>query len=163
MKGAIVTVTVPGLEAAVTALVRDYAPRAGEIVLRRARGKLGVYQPGWAKLKPSTLRRKRRGVKLKGRRLPFERWAGLATSGVMAHTPLIDTGKMGSRMKSYARASTAYVTADFPMNVHEQDAEVGDFSVPSNGLPARPVMWPAVEESIPPIVQELEALIGSRL
>lgn len=164
MKVQLVTIKLPHYGAILSRIIRDFMPIAGKRIRTRAWDKIGVYQPAsagtpaWPKLAASTLRRKRRSLKRMGQRAPWMR----ATGGG-ADQPLIDTGKMGNSIDFRVARNTAFVFADFPMHVHEQDTLVAPFTVPPNALPRRAVLWPALEESIPPLIDELEAFVALRL
>ena len=85
---------------------------------------------------------------------------------LVADTPLFDSGRMKKSVASYTKGDNAYIVADFPMNLHEQDSEVGTFRLPSSWIgknTRRPAMGPALEEMIDPIADELEVFIGDRL
>lgn len=136
--------------------IKDYLPRAGMRIERASRGRLGIYQPGWKKLSPDTLRRKANRLKKRGRRLPFERWGG-------ADTPLIDKGKMARGIRHYERGFSTHITAPFPAEIHEQDPEMQSIANSTHTPPMRQFMNPALNEQIPHIVDELEEKVAQRL
>ena len=156
----------PTVTQIVNQAIRDFMPIAGRKLYLTAVGKIGHRQPGWDPLAASTLRKKRKSLRRMGKKAPLKR-------GVLsgAENPLLDTGKMRKSIRHKETRNSTTVTADFPMAQHEQDKEVGDYRLPSprsfkqsiDSLPARPVLGPALNESLDPITRELESFIGSRL
>jgi hypothetical protein len=143
-------------------LIRGYMPRAGEQIERRARGRLGTYTapgfPSWPRLAASTLRRKRGSLRRMrpGRRV-VQRMFG-------AEAPLIDTGAMmrsiAARVVSGNRVSVSVL---WPAEIHEQDPLMQPIAASVHTPPQRAFLGPALEASIPPIIEELENLMGARL
>ena len=143
----------PNIQILVEKAIMDFMPIAGEKIQQRAREKLGTYQPGWPPLAESTRKKKaqRRGGAVMG---PI---------GSVGDTPLIDTGAMLRSFRHSEMGTETHITAEHPMEQHEQDPTVGGFTLDNPALPARRVMVPALEESIPSIIEELEAFVALRL
>jgi hypothetical protein len=151
------TLIMPDYSLIVRQTIKEFLPFAGKYVVGRMRDKIGTYQPGWASLKDSTRARKAR--KLRGSRRVRQVRMGWGTD-----TPLLDEGKMRNSVHSTLKAQSVEVTADFPMGQHEQDPLIAQFKIAAgNHLPARPVMGPAMIESMPPLIQQFEDLLGSKV
>ena len=143
----------PNIQVLLRQAIKDFMPIAGEKVQQRAKGKLGTYQPGWPPLAERTRRRK---AKHRGGQV-------MGPIAEIGDTPLIDTGAMLRSISHREVGTETHITAAHPMEQHEQDFTVGDFIPDNPYLPARPVMVPALEESIPSIIEELEAFVALRL
>ena len=156
----------PSIRTLVNQAIKDFMPIAGRRLYLTAVGKIGHQQLGWDALAPSTLRKQRKSLRRMGKKAPLKR---NLLSG--AENPLLDTGKMRHSIRHKETRNTTTLSADFPMVQHEQDMEVGHYRLPSprsmkqsiDSLPARPVMGPALNESIDPITRDLESFIGSRI
>lgn len=155
-----VLMLVPDYTGIARAVIKDFMPKAGKMVMGRAWSKIGTYQAGWAPLAPSTLRKKRRSLKRMGKRAP---WMRLTGGG--ADQPLLDRGKMANSIGHSERGNhQTTIFANFPMGQHEQDPQVADFRIPIGiPLPARPVLWPSMTEMLPDIIDELEQMATGRL
>lgn len=150
-----VTIRMPDYAQIMRLAIRHELPRVAKKLEDRARAKFGIYQPGWPKLAASTLRRKRGRKLISGSELRFRRIKRRPVAGI-GPTPLVDRGRMQASLRSKATATQAHVWAGFPMNIHEQDSEVGDFRIPPNRLPKRAVLWPTMTELLPDIEEELK-------
>ena len=150
----------PSIRTLVNQAIKEFMPIAGRKLISTARRKFGHRQFGWDPLAASTLRKKRKSLRRMGKRnAPWMRF-----SAPLSENPLIDKGKLANSLRMQSKSSSVTVSADFPMVQHEQDREVGDYRIPATiPLPARPVLGPALNESLDPITQELESFIGSRL
>ena len=142
--------------------IEGYMKRAGEHIAVRARGRLGSYTapgfPTWPHLAPSTLRRKRASLRrMRGRKHFAARLFG-------GDAPLIDTGEMRKSIHHQEpRYNRTSVTAAFPAEIHEQDPEMEIIAASSHTPPQRAFLVPALLAAIPPIIDELETLVASRL
>ena len=119
-----------------------------------------MYQPGWPPLSPETIRTK--STKVGGRRINRKR----RKISLVGDVPLFDSGAMKNSIGSVTKGDNAIIFADFPMNLHEQDPEVGAFATPPSWAgkqTQRPVMYPALLESLDPIVSGLEDFVGGKL
>lgn len=153
IKGA--TVELPDYHATIRGGVKAFLPTAGAKLVARMRDKIGTYQPGWAPLAPSTIRRKARGL----RKL---RKARQSRMGWGPDTPLLDLGRMRNSTRFSLRASSVIVTMNSPIGYHEQDLDVSDIG-PLQRMPARPVMMPALNELMTPLTRELEKSLEALL
>jgi hypothetical protein len=147
----------PNVQMIVRGIVRSFLPEAGRRIRNRAVGKLGHYQPGWAPLAASTLQRKAR----RKRKIPGSvKYMSLAR----ADDPLIDTGQMAQEVKTFVRGDSAYVTAPFPAEVHEQDplmdARGFDVGLATGHVPKRAFLGPSLDEEIGPLTADLEAYVA---
>ena len=146
-----VTYNGPDYAREVKAIIRQFLPRAGEMIEQRARRKLGRYQPGWPQLAPATLRRKARYWGKRGKRL--------AATGL--HLPLIRSGRMARSGRHWERGDATHIIFDFPAQQHEQNVAEGIPAASAPMIPpARPFIIPALEETLDPIVDELETLVA---
>jgi hypothetical protein len=161
----VVTSDFPDYALILMAGIREYLPRAGELLSTRIRAKIGVYQPGWPPLAESTMRRKVNRIRGIGKRTKgvFDRFGG-ALAGGTGDAPLIDRGAMKGGLRSRMKnKDTMEVSMPFPMEVHEQDPFMG---IPAEGIPPTPkraAMWPAWEEVEGQVVTELENRLAGML
>lgn len=154
--------TGPDFAQVIEGAVHEFLPRAGEKIKLRIQGKLGTYQPGWDPLAQSTLARKAR--QRRGSRAAMRNKNQFFGPIFASDTPLMDTGEMAHSGEHHETGNETCVSFDFPIGQHEQDAKVADFNIASGQeLPARPVMWPTVEELMDPLIADLETLVASRL
>jgi hypothetical protein len=135
-------------------IARRFLPRAGFIVQGHIVKQLGHYQPGWPVLSPNTIARKRRRGIRKSGSIKLMAFPGGGDS------PLIDTGEMAQSVTHRVAQGVAVIEADFPAQMHEQDKDVGDFTIPPNNLPARPFMWPGLVNSEADLIDELERFVS---
>jgi hypothetical protein len=153
------TLIIPNYSLICKQAIKEFLPSAGKYILSRVQGKIGTYQPGWSPLAESTLKRKARSLRRgRGRRMRRQ-----ARMGWGPDTPLLDTGEMLRSTRYDIKGNQVIVSADFPMGQHEQDVEVADFGIAGNMMPARPVMGPALMESLDPLADQLESFMSNRL
>jgi len=154
-KGKNYTFTLPDYPKLIQQGIRQFLPSAGKRIVSKTREKIGTYQAGWKPLAESTKQRKAR--RLRGSRKVRQTRMSWGTD-----TPLLDSGKMRNSVRFGVLQSGVEVTADNPMIFHEQDLLISGFDSVEN-LPRRPVMVPALEESLEPLANELEIVMGSLL
>jgi phage gpG-like protein len=140
--------------------------KSAVIVMKRAKSKLGTYQPAshgypaWPKLKPETVRRKHliRTGKNKGKLSRaatrylknFGEWG----AGGNADSPLVDSGHLKGAIttdESEIRSGTVYVGVAKGSGGKGSGSIAGaaahEFGYAPKGIPARPYLRPALEES----------------
>jgi len=155
----------PDYNVLVNQAIKEFLPRAGEMLQLRAKSKLGVYQAGWPPLAASTLRRKRGRIGKVSRRMGrILARRGLTFASVFgADMPLIRTGRMRASIRHFEQADETHLTANFPMGQHEQDPQITPFIPPGQPLPARPVLGPTLDEMLDPMTEQLEGFVAGRL
>lgn len=140
-------------------IVKDYMPRAGKMIRNAAWSKIGTRQRGWTPLAESTLRKKQKSLKRMGKRAPWQRH-----SAPSEEKPLIDSGRMGNSIRHDERGwNKTSVSAMWPAEIHEQDEEMDIIKQSTHTPPKRPFLGPSMEESIEPIIRELQDEVGSKL
>jgi hypothetical protein len=140
---------------------RKELPAIGERIQHAIQEKIGVYQPGWSPLAESTLSKKSKRSRIHGGPAfsVQEFHSGLG----MADRPLLDTGEMRQSIQHFEDSDSTHIVAGFPIGQHEQDSKIADFHIAAGiPLPARPVMWPTVEEQMGSIIGDVEER-GARL
>jgi hypothetical protein len=147
----------------VLVLVAAFMPKASKYIADRARNKFGIYQSGWKPLSPDTLRRKSRRKMLSGDALRFKHMKRKQKFGGIGDTPLVDTGRMAGTLRFRNTMTKAFVSIGWPMIIHEQDPDMMDMEHLEDRRhipPARPLLGPALEESIAPLTADLETFIA---
>ena len=165
-----ITYSGPDIRTVIKGAIKEFMPKAGDKIRQTAKDKLGRQQPGHAKLAESTIRKKRKRKLISGRHLYFNRIKSDPMTGI-GSTPLVDRGFMLASIKHFETGNSTHIVADYPMNLHEQDPEVGTFNVPPSWRNAkageastkRPVMGPALDECVPQLADEAADFIGSRI
>lgn len=152
----------PNIGAIMRSNTRQFLKRAGEIVTERAKQKIGVYQPGWPPLKPSTLRRKAQRLTHRGNFRFSKPGRSKGQNVSVADMPLLDTGKMRQKVRHDERGFETVISAPFPMQVHEQDPMMDPITPSVHIPPRRPVLVPSLVETLPQIENEALDYLASR-
>ncbi|MED0672098.1 hypothetical protein P4S95_18130 [Aneurinibacillus aneurinilyticus] len=140
--------------------------KSAVIVMKRAKSKFGTYQPAshgypaWPKLKPETVRRKhlvrtgRNKGKLSRAATRYLRNFGAWGAGGNADSPLVDTSHLKNAItvdEAEISSGTVYVGVAKGAGGGGSGSVAGaaahEFGYSPKGIPARPYLRPALEES----------------